>query len=439
MTPVPNNISDSLDHLFRHHAGQMVSVLSRIFGVRHIDLIEDAVQDALVAAMRKWPYSEMPRNPRAWLTEAAKNRVLDRLRRDSKSSSLNDGDLDLPSGASADDDVRFETEFGEDQLRMIFACCHPAIAPDSQVALTLKTVSGFGVQEIARAYLAKDESIAKLLTRAKQKLRSGGVPLEIPAGAELGKRLDAVLKVLYLMFNEGYGASGGDELIRRELCFEAIRLAELLARHPSASQPKTHAAAALFLLQAARFPARTDNAGELILLEDQDRSLWDRKLITRGLRHLQLSANGDELSTFHLEAEIAAVYSTAPDFASIDWKRIAGCYNLLQEISNSPVAELNLIVVMAHLDGPQKALLALENSAARHNLAQYNLFHITRGHLLAELGRAQEAENSFRQALELTTNTAVRRFVERKLAAIPPRRTDRFPILRELRFGPHRA
>jgi len=413
----PNSLNDSLDHLFRHHAGQMVSVLSRVFGVRHIDLIEDAVQDALVAAMRKWPYSEVPRNPRAWLTEAAKNRVLDGLRRDAKSSSIDEGDFDLPSAGALDGDVRFDGEFGEDQLRMIFACCHPSIAPDSQVALTLKVVGGFSVAEIARAYLANEESIAKMLTRAKRKLRSGSVPLEIPAGSVLSERLDAVLKILYLMFNEGYGASGGDEFVRRDLCFEAIRLIELVARHPSTTSPKVHAAAALFLLQAARFPARTDNAGELILLADQDRTVWNKKFIDLGLRHLRLSARGDEISAFHLEAEIAAIYSTGPDFASTDWERILECYTLLQEISFSPVAELNRAIVMGRLQGPEEGLAALEASVARHDVARYNLLHITRGHLLAELGRVNEAARSFERALELTRNNAVRRFIQRRLSA----------------------
>ena len=414
MTLDAHHISDSLDHLFRHHAGQMVSVLSRIFGVQHIDLIEDAVQDALVAAMRKWPHSEMPRNPRAWLTETAKNRVLDRLRRDARSSSIDEGDFELAANGTLNRDVRFDGEFDEDQLRMIFACCHPSIAPDAQVALTLKVVGGFSVAEIARAYLAKEESIAKMVTRAKQKLRSGGVPLEIPAGSELGDRLDAVLKVLYLMFNEGYGASGGDEFVRRDLCFEAIRLIRLVARHPSTSSPRAHAAAALFHLQAARFPARTDNAGELILLADQDRTVWDKKLIGLGLRHLRLSALGDEISAFHIEAEIAAIYSTAPDFASTDWERILDCYTALQEISFSPVAELNRAIVIGRLRGPQAGLAALESSAARRDLGRYNLHHLARGHLLAEVGRVGEAAESFAQALDLTHNNAVRRFIQRK-------------------------
>jgi RNA polymerase sigma factor (sigma-70 family) len=415
MTPDTNHINDSLDHLFRHYAGQMVSVLSRIFGVRHIDLIEDAVQDALVAAMRKWPHTEVPRNPRAWLTETAKNRVLDRLRRDSRTAGIDAGEFDPPSPAVIDGAVRFDGEFGEDQLRMIFACCHPSIAPDSQVALTLKIVGGFSVAEIAGAYLSNEGSIAKMLTRAKQKLRSGGVPLEIPAGEESGTRLDAVLKVLYLMFNEGYGASAGDEYIRRDLCFEAIRLVELVARHPSTALPKSHAAAALFFMQAARFPARADNAGELVLLGDQDRTLWDRKLIGRGMRHLQLSARGGEISPFHLEAEIAAIYSTAPDFASTDWERILECYSLLQDISFSPVAELNRVIVIGRLRGPEAGLVALESAAVRHDLGRYNLLHITGGHLLAELGRPGEAARSYAQALKLTHNNAVRRFVQRKL------------------------
>jgi len=414
----PDTARDSLDHLFRHHAGQMVSVLSRIFGVRHIDLIEDVVQDGLVAAMRKWPYSQIPRDPRAWLTQVAKNRVLDRLRRDARSGSIDDGSFDLASGGESEPGARFETEFGEDQLQMIFACCHPAIARDSQVALTLKIVGGFSVAEIAKAYLAKKESIAKLLTRAKQKLRLGGVPLEIPGGAELGRRLDAVLQVLYLMFNEGYAASTGGEIVRRDLCFEAVRLAELLARHPSTASPKVHAAAALFLFQAARLPARTDVQGDLILLADQDRDVWDKALINRAIRHMHLSASWEKLTAFHLEAEIAAAYSLAPNFAVTDWERILECYTLLQAVTFSPVAELNRIIVVGRIRGPAAAISALERSAARYDLGGYNLFHITRGHFLAELGRADEARRSLERGLSLTQNNAVRRFIHRRLGEL---------------------
>lgn len=267
-----SEISETIDHLFRQHAGQMVSILSRIFGIEKIDEVEDAVHDSMIAALKKWPYGGIPENQLAWLIETAKNRMLDQLRRSKRVENI-DEDFDISDKHLIDQ--RFSGEIDEDQLRMIFACCHPAIAADSQVALTLKVVGGFSVSEIARAYLAKDEAVAKMITRAKKSLLV--VPLQIPAGAELNERLDAVLRGLYLMFNEGYTASAGDDLVRIDLCFEAIRLAEIIARHPVTSSPKVHALAALFLFQAARLQARTNHRGELLLLADQDRSLGTRR------------------------------------------------------------------------------------------------------------------------------------------------------------------
>jgi RNA polymerase sigma-70 factor (ECF subfamily) len=412
-------VKGTVDHLFRHHAGQMVSTLSHAFGVRHLELVEDAVQEAMVTALKKWPFGEMPQNPRAWLIEVAKNRVLDRLRRDARSSSI-DEEFDLPDVAAGGVYTRFESEFGEDQLKMIFACCHPAIARDSQVALTLKIVGGFSVAEIARAYLAKDESIAKLLTRAKQKLRSGGVPLEIPAGPDLSNRLDAVLKVLYLMFNEGHSATGGDDLTREDLCFEAIRLCEMLCRHPVTGMPKVHAAAALFLFQGSRLRARTGRSGELVLLEDQDRSLWDRELIGRGLEHFRQSASGGEISNFHLEAEIAALYLLSAGPEAIDWEHILECYDRLQRRHFSKVAELNRIIALGKARGPAAALLELDRLAGEHDMQNYNLFHIACGHFLLTLGQDHSARNAYSRALELTRNSAVREFIAGRLKRLTP-------------------
>lgn len=417
MTPDSDiQIHESIDHLFRHHAGRMVSVLCRIFGFDRIDMIEDAVQDALIAALRKWPFTGVPENPTAWLTQTAKNRMIDRLRRDSRFETAGE-DFDIPDPKD-ERPVFFPNEIAEDQLRLIFACCHPSIPPDSQVALTLKTVGGFSVSEIARAYLATDEAVAKMLTRAKARLRDGGAAFDIPVADEITSRLDAVLKVLYLMFNEGYGASGGNDLVRRDLCFEAIRLVEFLAAHPMTSSPKVHAAAALFLFQASRLTARTGHTGELILLADQDRSLWDRKLIGRGIRHMKLSADGGEISSLHLEAEIAAAHTLSKDYGSTDWGRIHECYTLLQRLSFSRIAELNRIIVLSRIEGPAAALDALEHLADEQGLDTYNLFHITRGHLLAEVGRSVDARGAFEQALLSTRNDAVRRFVKGRLERI---------------------
>lgn len=409
-------VENSLDHLFRHHAGQMVSVLCRRFGFERLDLVEDAVQDALIAALRKWPFTGVPEKPTAWLTQAAKNRVIDRLRRDRRSEQI---DENFAIAAPPDPNPStFECEIAEDQLRMIFACCHPLIAPDSQVAVTLKLVGGFSVSEIASAYLSSEDAVARMISRAKARMREAGIALTIPGSGEIVARLDAVLRVLYLVFNEGYGASGGNELVRRDLCFEAIRLTGLLSSHSVTSSPAVDAAAALFCFQAARLPARTDHAGELIVLADQDRSLWDGELIARGLRHFRSSAGGDRVSPFHLEAEIAAIYTLAEDYAATDWIRILECYSRLQEISFSPVVELNRIVVLGQLRGPEAGLAALNELRDKHDISGYNLLHITRGHLLAEMGRSAEADEALSHALELTRNEAVRRFIKRQAKSL---------------------
>ena len=413
-----SEVRESVDHLFRHNAGQMVSVLARRFGVEHIDLIEDAVQDAMIAAMRKWPVAGIPQNRTAWLTQVAKNRVLDRLRRHGKWSggSTDDENFAEPAAQPEDDHPRFGGELNEDQLQMIFACCSPAVPPDSQVALTLKLVSGFSVGEVARAYLAKDDTVAKMLTRAKQKLRTA--PLEIPAGSELRGRLDAVLRVLYLMFNEGYAASEGEDLIRRDLCFEAIRLAGLIAAHPATSLPKAHALAALFHFQAARLVARTDVQGDLLLLADQDRSKWDNRMLAAGLRHFSRAAAGDEFTEYHLEAEIASLHAMAPNYAATDWERIVRCYNELQSRRFSPVVELNRIIGIGHTSGPETALRELSELREQYLMTSFNLFHITHAHFLAAAGNIDSAARAYQIALGLTRNESVRRFLQRKIAVL---------------------
>lgn len=412
--PAELAVSESVDHLFRHHAGQMVSVLSRIFGLEKLDMIEDAVQDALISALKNWPYTGFPDNPRAWLIQVSKNRILDRLRRDRRNAP--DDELENALHAvNADDTVYFDNEVGEDQLRMIFACCHPAIPPDSQVALTLKTVGGFGVREIASAFLAQEDSVTRMISRAKQKLRDGGIRLEIPPPGEIPYRLEPVLKVLYLMFNEGYSASEGDALVRTDLCFEAIRLCELLAAHPLTGTPKTHALAALFLFQGARLSSRHDYRGDLLLLSEQDHDLWDKAALHRGIYHFRLSASGDELSDYHLEAEIAACHSLAPDFESTEWERILGCYEELASRKFSPIVELNRLIVFAQVYGYEKGLAELNKFGEDNRLKNYNLFHVTRAHFMAETSEYAAARESYEQALSLTRNEPVRRFLQKKI------------------------
>ncbi|MEO5860448.1 MAG: sigma-70 family RNA polymerase sigma factor [Pyrinomonadaceae bacterium] len=406
-----DHVRDSIDHLFRHRAGQMVSVLARKFGVANIELIEDSVQEAMIAAMKTWPYSGMPDNQPAWLIQTAKHRVIDQLRRGAKSESVEEREFDIPD--EAPDETRFESELTEDQIRMIFACCNQFIPADSRVALTLKIVGGFSVGEIARAYLAKDEAIAKMLTRTKQKLRM--LDIETPAGNRLNQRVDSVLRVLYLMFNEGYSASEGADLIRRDLCEEAIRLGLLLSEHPATSLPKVHALISLFLFQAARLSTRIDGAGDLLLLADQDRSCWDRGMLAAGLEHFRRAASGDELTDYHIEAEIASLHAFAPDYSSTDWERIAACYDLLLDKKFSLVVALNRLVAIGETQGPESALTELSLLASNYMMTSFSLYHVTRGHFLAELGRAVEAIESYMQAAELTKNEPILRFIRRKI------------------------
>lgn len=409
-----DQIRDSIDHLFRHQAGQMVSVLARKFGVANIELIEDSVQDAMIAAMKTWPYSGVPANQTAWLIQTAKNRAIDHLRRSAKSDSIDDGETEISVEDSAD--TRFSSELTEDQIRMMFACCHPEISADARVALTLKIVGGFTGGEIARAYLAKDETVAKMLTRAKQKLRT--LELEIPAGDALNERLDSVLRVLYLLFNEGYAASDGPDLIRRDLCEEAIRLVRILLAHPLTAKPKAHALLALFLFQFARFSTRSDDQGELLLLADQNRSKWDRGALIQGLEHFRKAASGDELSEYHIQAEIASIHGLADDYSSTDWERIVTCYDQLLERNFSPVVALNRLVAVAEHRGAAIAFDELASLGSNYMMTSFNLYHLVRGHLCVRMGHSEDACNSFERAAELTSNESVRRFIARKLEVL---------------------
>jgi RNA polymerase sigma-70 factor (ECF subfamily) len=311
--------------------------------------------------------------------------------------------------------VFFGGEVADDQLRMVFTCCHPAVPREARVALTLKTAGGFGVPEIARAYLAREAAVAQRLVRAKRRIREAGARFEVPAGAELPERLDSVLEVLYLMFNEGYAAASGEAALRADVCVEAVRLAELVAAHPATGVPRAHALTALLLLQGARLPARTDAAGDPVLLAEQDRSRWDAGMLARGLAHLERAAEGDDLSPYHLEAGIAAVHATAPSYEATDWPYILGLYDALVAVKPSPVAALNRAVAVSMVHGPEAGLRAADEAAAHPSLAGYPLLHAVRGDLLARLGDPDAAAVCFRRALSLPLSAPDRRMVERRV------------------------
>jgi RNA polymerase sigma-70 factor (ECF subfamily) len=414
----PSEVHASIDHLFRRRAGQMVASLTRVFGLEHLQLVEDSVQEALLQALRLWPYRGIPNEPGAWLATVARNRVLDRLRRRGtwrgKLPEVERAVVAM-TGSGRDGDPRFDAELDDDQLRLTFACCHPQIPRAGQVALTLKTVGGFSTAEIARALLAREAAVAQRLVRAKRMLRRSGARLEVPPPGELPSRLGAVLEVIYLLFNEGYSALEGEAAVRTDLCHEAMRLGSLLAAHPSTRGPRVHALAALLHFQGSRLATRTDAAGELLLLEEQDRSRWDGASIARGLEHLRGAAGGDELSPYHLEAEIASCHALASSFAATDWGRILDCYDRLLEIRASPVVALNRAVALRHVEGPGPALGEILRLEAEPALADYFPYWAARGELFRQTGRRDEASRAYQRALELSATAPVRRFLIRRL------------------------
>lgn len=419
--PPSGGISQLADHLFRQEAGKLVSVLTGIFGIDRLQLAEDVVQEAMVRALQTWPYYGVPKNPAAWLTQAAKNLALDTIRREKtfqeKQPQIIAHIEQLPGEAETGSSPTFATEIKDDRLRMMFACCHPLISREDQVALALKTLCGFSPPEIAKAFLTTEAAIAKRLTRAKQRIREAGIRFEIPEGDELQRRLDAVLQSLYLLFNEGYKASSGETLIREDLCHEAIRLTGLLAEHPAGNQPKTHALLALMLLNAARIPSRTDNAGNLLRLQDQDRSRWNHPLVARGLFHLTQSAAGQELSEYHLQAGIAACHCAARDYAATDWGHILELYDRLIEFDDSPVVALNRAVAVAEVHGPQAGIEAVGAIRNLQSLESYYLLHAVLGEFESRLNHSPAAAAHFRKAMQLAEIKSEQAFLAKRLQA----------------------
>lgn len=420
-----------VEHFFRHEAGKIVSTLTRIFGVEHLNRAEDVVQETLVRALQTWPYYGIPKNPAAWITQVAKNLALDLIRREKifrKKQTEIAGLIEQNWGDPSGNDFVFgEDAIKDDRLRMMFVCCHPLVPQEAQVALALKTLCGFSAAEIARAFLTSEAAIAKKLTRAKQKIRQARLPFEIPSGEELTPRLDGVLQTLYLLFNEGYKASVGEHLIREELCREAIRLATLLAEHPTGSRPRTHALLALMLLNGARLRSRLDSEGNILRLKEQDRSGWDQVMIARGLFHLMQSTAEDEVSDYHLQAAIAACHCAAKDDESTDWLQILSLYDRLIEMDDSPVVALNRAVAVANVHGPRAGIEAVETIQNREQLNSYYLLYVVLGEFEANLSNRQAAINYFRKSLELTTIQSEQVFLVKKLQELGDHRESSGP------------
>lgn len=413
----PAEVNRLVDHLFRHQAAQIVSTLTRIFGPENLDLAEDVVQETLLKALRQWPFSGVPNNPGGWILQTAKNLAIDTLRREASFRDKAEAiAYQLEQDMAAPEDESQDHELKSDQLAMMFTCCHSSLSREVQVALTLKTLCGLSVPEIAKAFLTPEATIAQRLVRAKRKIRDEKIPFEMPATKELATRLDAVLEVLYLLFNEGYNAHEGENLVRRDLCDEAIRLTSLLVEHPVGDQPKVHAMLALMLLQASRLPARVDAEGNLLLLAEQDRTRWDQNLIQLGFCHLDQAAQGDELTEYHLQAGIAACHAIAPNYAATNWRQILSYYDELISLTRSPIVALNRAVALAMLNGIDAGIKALESLSPLPAMQSYYLLPATLADFYQQKGALQKAAEYYQQALALASTEPERRFLLRKLS-----------------------
>jgi RNA polymerase sigma-70 factor, ECF subfamily len=402
----------------------VLATLIRLLG--DFDRAEEAMHDAFTAALDAWPREGVPQNPRAWLVSTGRFKAIDKLRRNARFDAALSGVAEqLEAAAAAASAVRGEGAPGEeaegegvddDRLRLIFTCCHPALSADARIALTLREVCGLETEQIARAFLTSAPTLAQRIVRAKGKILDARIPYQVPALAELPDRLDAVLHVIYLVFNEGYSASGGDALTRPDLSGEAIRLGRLLV--DLLPEPEAIGLLALMLLHDARRPARTSSDGEIVLLDAQDRSLWDRGQIDAGLGLVERALSFRRPGPYTLQAVIAAVHAQASDSATTDWAQIAGVYDVLLRIDPSPVVELNRAVAIAMRDGPQAGLALIDRILARRELTDYHLAHTARADLCRRLGRTADAVSAYERALALTTQAPQRRFIERRLAEL---------------------
>jgi RNA polymerase sigma-70 factor, ECF subfamily len=399
------------ERLYRAESRRILATLIRVLG--DFDLAEEALQDAFMAAMEQWPRDGVPANPRAWLVSAGRFKAIDRLRRRARfDAALAELAARLDEQA-ADPATQDDQYLEDDRLRLIFTCCHPALSPDAQVAMTLREVCGLTTEEVAAAFLTSPPTVAQRIVRAKAKIRAARIPYEVPPPASLADRLETVLHVVYLIFTQGYAPASGDSVVRADLADEAIRLGRLLVE--LLPEPEVLGLLALLLLQDSRRAARTSAGGELILLGDQDRSRWDRAGIAEGTALLRRAMASGEIGPYGLQAAIAAAHAEAPTAEATDWDRIVSLYDLLARAHPSPVVELNRAVAVAMRDGPAAGLALVDALLAGGQLDSYHLAHAARGDLLRRLDRPAEARAAYRRALELTRQQPERRFLERRL------------------------
>ena len=413
------DVRSTIDAIYRAESRRVLATLIRLLG--DFDLAEEALHDAFAAAVERWPDEGLPANPRAWLVSTGRFKSIDRLRRRARFDTALVEVAERLANVSAPPSDTDDDHVEDDRLRLIFTCCHPALAPDAQVALTLREVCGLTTEEIARAFLTPAPTLAQRIVRAKAKIRDARIPYQVPERTELAAPLDTVLHVIYLVFNEGYSASSGETLTRHDLSAEAIRLGRLLVE--LLPEPEATGLLALMLLHDARRAARTTSDGQLVLLEEQDRSLWNRTQIDEGRSLVEEALGSRRFGPYTLQAAIAAVHTESPDAASTDWRQIVGLYDVLLRADPSPVIELNRAVAVAMRDGPDAGLSLIDGILGRGELAEYYLAHSARADLCRRLGRTADAIASYERALSLTRQEPERRFLERRLASCDRHRT----------------
>ena len=411
------HINDLADHLFRHESGKMIAVLTRMLGLQNIETAQDIVQDTLIQAMNTWRYNIIPENPSGWLYRVAKNKAIDFLRREKKFKKicpeyayLLQSEYTLTPTVN---NLFLENEIQDSQLRMMFACCHPAIPEESQIALTLKTLCGLSVNEIAKAFLTNNETISKRIYRAKEKIKAAKIELDVPTGDELASRLDVILKSLYLLFNEGYNSSHPEHLIREELCGEAIRLCHLLSQQSVTNYPRVKALLSLMCFQSSRLSARLDDKENIIVLKYQDRSKWYRPLIQKGFDYLDAAAEPFETSTYHLEAAIASLHAAAPSFETTDWKSIHHLYEMLYQLQPNPIVAMNKAIASAYSISKQQALEELKKIKG---LEQHHIYHASIGEMYFELEEKVVAKGYFEKAYKLTDSLTEQQLLLKKIS-----------------------